>query len=113
MNWYNLLTYLLFPVAVLGYLSLAYYLNNDDTVTFSLLFSALFGSILIYGLLNKTTWSWKFLIISYILNISFSKIDIIDEIGIIQYLIIIGVANFIFTYPNYIYFKKREHLFVN
>jgi ribosomal protein L37AE/L43A len=112
MNWYKFITYLLFPVAILGYLYLAVEIGND-TVTVSLLFGAVFGAVIIYGLHNKTSWSWKLLIISYILNISTSRLDRVEDLGIFPYLIVVVIVNFIITYPNYIYFNKRKHLFNN
>jgi len=112
MNWYKFITYLLFPAAILVYLYLAV-LIGDDPVAVSLLFGAVFGAIIIYGLHNRTSWSWKLLIISYILNTSTSRLDRVEDLGIFPYLIVVVIVNFIITYPNYIYFNKRKHLFNN
>ena len=112
MNWYKFITYLLFPAAILVYLYLAV-LIGDDTVAVSLLFGAVFGAIIIYGLHNRTSWSWKLLIISYILHISTYRLDRVEDLGIIPYLIVVVIVNFIIAYPNYIYFNKRKHLFNN
>jgi len=112
MRWYKFITYLLFPASFLGYFYLAVLIDND-TLTVSLLFGAVFGAIIIYGLHNRTSWSWKLLIISYILHISTSRLDRVEDLGIIPYLIVVVIVNCIITYPNYIYFNKRKNLFVN
>jgi hypothetical protein len=112
MNWYKFITYLLFPAAILVYLYFAV-LIGDDTVAVLLLFGAVFSAIIIYGLHNRTSWSWKLLIISYILNTSTSRLDRVEDLGIFPYLIVVVIVNFIITYPNYIYFNKRKHLFTN
>ena len=64
MNWYKFITYLLFPAGTLLYLYLAIMIG-DDTVTISLMFAAVLSGIIIYGLHNRTSWSWKLLIILY------------------------------------------------
>ena len=112
MNWYKFITYFLFPIAILGYLYIAT-LNINEIVNLSMLIAALFGGIIIYGLHNKMDWSWKLVVLSYFLNVTTSKIDKVEDIGILAYLIVIVIMNFLITYPNYIYFNKRKHLFNN
>ena len=112
MRWYSFITYLLFPVVVIGYI-LGALMINDDTVIVTFLVAAVFGAIIVYGLHNKTSWSWKFLILSYLLNSATFRIDRLEDVGLGVYIFGIIIINAIVTYPHYIYFNKRKHLFVN
>jgi hypothetical protein len=85
----------------------------EDFITYSFLIEALLVGILMYGLYNKTTWSWKLLLGIYIFNSLFGRIEFFEVFGPLPYLIFVLFVNLITTYPNYIYFKKRKHLFVN
>ena len=61
----------------------------------------------------ETSWSWKLLLFLYALNTSTGRIDRVDDLGILEYLIVVVIVNLIITNPNYIYFNRRKHLFVN
>jgi len=117
MNWYNFVTYIMCPIGIIGsiwwVLELSDYPMVEDFVIFSLLFNALLLGILMYGLHNKTTWSWKLLLGLYVFNSLFGRIEKLDEWGPFPYLIFVLIVSAITTYPNYIYFNKRKHLFVD
>jgi len=115
MKWYKFVTYVMCPLGIIGIIVLILGLSNyvDDIVTFSLLFDSLLIGILMLGLHNKTAWSWKLLLGLYIINSLFGRIEALDEWGPFVYLIFVIIVNAFTTYPNYIYFNKRKHLFVN
>lgn len=115
MNWYKFVTYLMCPIGIIGSILGVFYFSEyaEDFVTFAFLFDALLVGILMYGLYNKTTWSWKLLLGLYIFNSLFGRIEFLENFGPFPYLIFVLIVNAITTYPNYIYFNKRKHLFVN
>ena len=115
MKWYKFVTYVMCPFVIIGMIVLILGLSDyvDDIVTFSLLFDCLLTGTLMFGLHNKTAWSWKLLLGLYILNSLFGRIEALDEWGPFVYLIFVIIVNAFTTYPNYIYFNKRKHLFVN
>ena len=112
MRWYSFITYFLLPISFVINLFLATSIDNESFTT-SFFIDAVFVSILIYGLYKKTSWSWQLLILAFILKFAISGIDKVADIGILSYLIVVAIMNIIITYPNYIYFNKRKHLFVN
>jgi len=115
MKWYKFVTYVMCPFVIIGMIVLILGLSDyeDDIVTFSLLFDCLLTVTLMFGLHNKSAWSWKLLLGLYILNSLFGRIEALDEWGPFVYLIFVIIVNAFTTYPNYIYFNKRKHLFVN
>ena len=115
MNWYKFLTYVMCPFGIIGMIVLMFRLSDyvDHIVIFSLLFDCLLIGIFMFGLHNKTTWSWKMLLGLYFLNSLFGRIEKLDEWGPFVYLIFVIIVNAFTTYPSYIYFNKRKHLFVN
>jgi len=115
MKWYKFVTYVMCPLGIIGMIVLILGLSDyvDDIITFYVLFDALLIGILMLGLHNKTAWSWKLLLGLYIINSLFGRIEALDEWGPFVYLIFVIIVNAFTTYPNYIYFNKRKHLFVN
>jgi DNA-directed RNA polymerase subunit M/transcription elongation factor TFIIS len=115
MNWYKFLTYVACPLGIIAMIVLILRLSDyvDDIVTFSFLFDGLLIGTLMFGLHNKTAWSWKLLLGLNILNSLFGRIEALVEWGPFVYLIFVIIVNAFTTFPNYIYFKKRKHLFVN
>ena len=115
MNWYNILTYFFCPTGIIGSILWMFYLSEsvEGFITFASILDTLLICILMYGLYNKTTWSWKLLLTFYIFNSLFGRIENLENWGPFPYLIFVLIANAITTYPNYIYFNKRKHLFVN
>jgi hypothetical protein len=115
MNWYKFVTYVMCPLGIITSLYWMF-IFNDYSENIEALFwflSAGFLGILLYGLHNRTTWSWKLLIGAYIFNSLLRRVELLDEWGLTPYLIFLVIANLMVTYPNYIYFKKRGHLFQN
>ena len=109
MRWYKFITYFQIPLGGIGYLVWALVVED-----FILLISPIIASIQIYGLHCKTKWSWKLLIFNWVL---YSIVESISrwEITGNPFVLIVGpiIVNAIVTYPHYIYFNKRKHLFVN
>lgn len=115
MNWYSFATYIMCPIGIIGSILLVFQLSGyrEDFLISSLLFNALLLGVLMYGLHIKTTWSWKLLLGLYVLNSLIGRIEKLYEWGPFSYLLFVLVVSAITTYPNYIYFNKRKHLFVN
>lgn len=92
-----------------------YNINNYGELIFTVLhlFNALLVGILMYGLYKKTIWSWKLLLGLYIFISIFGRIDYLEVLQPLWYLVIILVLNIVLTIPSYVYFNKRNHLFVN
>ena len=115
MNWYKFVTYVMCPLGIIISLYLSYIFNeySENFEALSWFINAGFLGILLYGLHNRTTWSWKLLLGLYIMNGLFGRFEKLDEWGPFPYLIFVIFVMAITTYPNYIYFKKRRHLFQN
>jgi len=115
MNWYKFLTYIMCPIGIIGSIWWVFYLIDfaEDFIIFSFLFNGLLIGILMYGLHNKTIWSWKLLLGLYVLNSLFGRIEKLDEWGPFLYLLFVLIVSVFTTYPNYIYFNKRKHFFTN
>ena len=112
MKWYKFLTYFLFPFPLfVSIVSLPFI--DDSIIIITIIISGIFSGVTIYGLYNKTAWSWKLLILTYLINSLSFRIDRFDDVGLGIYIFGIIVINVIVTYPNYIYFNKRKHLFNN
>jgi len=115
MKWYKFVTYVMCPLGIIISLYLSFIFNeySEDIEAFSWSINAGFLGILLYGLHNRTTWSWKLLLGLYIMNGLFGRFEKLDEWDPFSYLIFVIFVMAITTYPNYIYFKKRRHLFHN
>ena len=115
MNWYKFVTYVMCPLGIITslYWMFIFIDYSEDIETLLWFLNAGFLGILLYGLHNRTTWSWKLLIGAYIFNSLLRRVELLDEWGLTPYLIFLVIANLMVTYPNYIYFKKRGHLFQN
>ena len=116
MKWYNFVTYIQCPLGIImSILAMLYNINNYGELIFTVfyLFNALLAGILMYGLYKKTIWSWKLLLGFYIFNSIFARIDYLEVLQPLRYLVIIIVLNIVLTIPSYVYFNKRNHLFVN
>jgi len=120
MNWYKFITYGLCPIAVIAsllWIAILYdrYSYNDyfNLAVGGMLVNSVLSVILAISLHQKTTWSWKFLIGLYAFNGLFGRIELLDEWGSMSYFIFVIFVNALTTLPNYIYFNKRRHLFVN
>jgi len=112
MKWYKFITYFLFPFPLfVSIISLPFI--DDSIIIITIIISGIFAGVTIYGLHNKTAWSWKLLILTYLINSLSFRIDRFDDVGLGIYIFGIIVINVIVTYPNYIYFNKRKHLFNN
>jgi len=112
MKWYKFLTYFLFPFPLfVSIISLPFI--DDSIIIITIIISGIFSGVTIYGLHNKTAWSWKLLILTYLINSLSFRIERFDDVGLGIYIFGIIVINVIVTYPNYIYFNKRKHLFNN
>ena len=115
MKWYKFVTYVMCPLGIIISLYLSFIFNeySEDIEAFSWSINAGFLGILLYGLHNRTTWSWKLLLGLYIMNGLFGRFEKLDEWDPFSYLIFVIFVMAITTYPNYIYFKKRGHFFQN
>jgi len=116
MGWYNFVTYIQCPFGIImSILWMLYNINNYGELIFTVfyLFHALLAGILMYGLYKKTIWSWKLLLGFYIFDSIFARIDYLEVLQPLRYLVIIIVLNIVLTIPSYVYFNKRKHLFVN
>tara|TARA_B100002019_G_C21171727_1_gene548813 strand:- start:90 stop:845 length:756 start_codon:yes stop_codon:yes gene_type:complete len=120
MNWYNFFTYGLCPIAVIAsllWIGILYdrYPYNDyfNLAVGAMLVNSVLSIILAISLHQKTTWSWKLLIGLYVFNGLFGRIELLDDWGSMFYFIFVIIVNALTTLPNYIYFNKRRHLFVN
>ena len=129
MRWYQYITYFLLPISALLVLmiSVVGYFGDKPLLVLipkPILFSStfLFG-VLIYGLHKKSTWSWKLLILCLLLimNLLFYRISQVESFlpnllempNNLTYLIAVVFVNAFVIFPNYIYFNKRKHLFIN
>ena len=120
MNWYRFITYGLCPIAVIAsllWIPILYdkYSYNDyfGLAVFGMLVNTVLCAIVGISLHKKTTWSWKFLIGLYAFNGLFGRIELLDEWGSMSYFMFVIFVNALTTLPNYIYYSKRSHLFVN
>jgi hypothetical protein len=115
MKWHKFVTYVMCPLGIIISLYLSFIFNeySEDIEAFSWSINAGFLGILLYGLHNRTTWSWKLLLGLYIMNGLFGRFEKLDEWDPFSYLIFVIFVMAITTYPNYIYFKKRGHFFQN
>jgi len=116
MKWYNFATYIMCPLGIIRVIyAMLYNINNNGELIFTVfyLFGALLVGILMYGLYKKTIWSWKLLLGFYIFNSIFGRIDYLEVLLPLLYLVFIIVINIVLTIPSYVYFNKRKHLFVN
>ena len=109
MKWYKFVTYFQIPLISIIYLILTFI--SKDVI---LLSGTIIGTIQIYGFHYKTKWSWKlhiFFIVFYSILESIIRFGITGN----PIILIVGpiLINAIVTYPIYIYFNKRKHLFVN
>ena len=119
MNWYFFCTYILIPTTIIISLFSAKIVFPDIIQVSSI--SIIIMTILIFGLINKKSWSWKLLIILFIfhpINLFFIRKEwnaifpieqSVNENFFYSYII----WNLLVTLPNYIYYNKRKHLFVN
>ena len=108
MNWYYFITYVGFPLGLLQNIYFAYILDSIFVVTVGILYAA----IMIFLLHRKIKWGWQFYLGSILLVIILRVIDMI-AINPIVFFIVVPILCFILLYPQYLYFKKRKHLFVN
>jgi len=116
MKWYNFVTYIQCPLGIImSILAMLYNINNYGELILTVLhlFNALLVGILMYGLYKKTIWSWKLLLGLYIFISIFGYIDYLEVWQPLLYLVFIIVFNIVNTIPNYVYFNKRKHLFIN
>jgi len=120
MNWYKFITYGMCPIAVVAsllWIAILYdkYSYNDylNLAVGGMLINAVLCAIVGISLHQKTTWSWKFLIGLYVFNGLFGRIELLDEWGSMSYFMFVIFVNALTTLPNYIYYSKRSHLFVN
>jgi len=115
MNWYKFVLWIMIPlgwILLLGSLLLIGDIMGSTFVILNL-FGMFFSVMVFYSLLNKTTNSWKYLLLLKfisIVNRGWAKSDTYDSAGVILGTLIVLA---IFLIPNYKYFNRRKHLFVN
>jgi len=113
MNWYRFITYIMCPISLFVSFGMILLPYSEPYSSAYYLFDLILICILLYGLASKTSWSWKLLLVLYILNSIFGRIDYVEEWGPIFYLMFVLIVNVSTTFPNYLYFNKRKHLFIN
>ncbi len=133
MNWWHFWQYIRFPLGIL--LSIFYFFQSlweIKDMTFNiygvlLLFLnfaiVVFLCITFYFFIKRKKHGFKILIIYSICEILYNSfVNVFDDAIFYSYsltemviiaLVISGIFGGIWVYPNYIYFKKREHLFKN
>jgi len=110
MGWYKFLIFVLMPLSLLGVLHLAYRIFPYEPLWGAAwIVDAIIGVLVWWGLYNKENWSWKIWLFQIELLVLLRAIN--NEFVVFVLLLII--INFLLVYPNYLYFKKREHLFKN
>ena len=113
MNWYRFITYIMCPISMIVSFGMMLLPYSEPYSSAYYLFDLILICILYNGLTSKTSWSWKLLLVLYVLNSIFGRIDYIEEWGPILYLMFVLIVNVSTTFPNYLYFNKRKHLFIN
>ena len=112
-KWMNFWNYVVLPVSMLAALyeiSNGLYLSVIDLVAVG---------FLIYGLHQRLGWAyylnWVVIGFKYIFAAMPSQYDLAQHQDIIPYMVIGKLLVFavLFIVPNYFYWTKRKHLFVN
>lgn len=118
MKWYNFIIYVSMPLASISLLFWMYFLSqfDSDYEFYYFYLFLLFIAQLInwYGLYKKFNWSWKLYIGLLTFNVFIQSIDKAVQLdSFIGFFIFMIFAIPLVVYPQYLYFKKRNHLFVD
>jgi hypothetical protein len=118
MKWYKFIIYVSMPLGAISLLLWMFFLSqfDSDFYDFSFFLFLLFIVQLInwYGLYKKFNWSWKLYIGLLILTVFIQSIDYAVQLdSFISFFIFMLVLISLLVYPQYLYFKKRNHLFVD
>lgn len=109
-KWLNFYTYFRLPAGVVLGLIQAFVIGESKVIFLSIILSLLPIFVFI-GLRNRRLWGWK---LNWVLlgleALAFPlQLEQVDSISL--YLVFIVLICLVWVLPNYIYFKKRRHLF--
>jgi|GEM_PF-2186820 len=76
---------------------------------FGLIWSILLA-FLLYGLHKRRLWGWKLNWVVLVIGVLLNSLEYYT-MGVIFYFVVLILGVLIWVLPNYVYFKKRRHLF--
>ncbi len=108
-KWLNFYTYFRLPFSVIIGFFWAFTSTDIFVLSVQIIFSIL-PIFTIIGLHKRKLWGWKLNWILLALDMILYPIERSDTLTV--YVILVILLGLIWFLPNYIYFKKRRHLFV-
>lgn len=105
MKWFYYYVYFSLPATIVSLL--AHIKECGEFESYLIIAYSIFCTIVIIGLHQRRLWSWKLnwgLLILFTVLMPFKYTRI-------PYWIALALVAYLWFFPNYIYFKKRKHLF--
>lgn len=110
LKWFKFYTYVLIPLWILEELFVIIG-SGDETFHPAGLLRIVLFAILLIGLLRRMSWAWGLNILVLCLMVWGTAEPFRVAFGFSAFLIAAAVSAIIWFLPNFIYFKKRRHLF--
>jgi len=115
-NWFMFLAYMFLPLVAIASMILAFFADGGDSLL--LLIQSVVISVIVAALHQRRKWVPNGFIIYLVFSSIITLYDrsqlmyILNDVSPIQtFSVGIPVISAIWLYPNYLYFKKRRHLF--
>ena len=115
-NWFMFLAYMILPLGAIASMILAFFVDGGNS--FSLLINSVVTGVMVGALHQRRKWVPNGFIIYLVFQSIITLYDrsqlmyILNDVSPIQtFSVGIPVISAIWLYPNYLYFKKRRHLF--
>jgi hypothetical protein len=106
MKWFYFYSYILLPVLTISMLARINRLESIES--YIALMLCVYLIITLIGLYLRRLWGWK---MNWVILVFLTLQSPIQGIKRISYLTGLVIMAYIWLFPNYIYFKKRKHLF--
>ena len=111
MKWYNFVLYGQIPLGIIVSIFFTFAISGIYPIFIAtMVLELIIIAFLFYSLYNKTTNSWRYLLFMNCISIVIRAWGYGPNAGTILGVLIVGV---IYLIPNYKYFNRRKHLFVN